>query len=598
MKFFARASVLASALSCLPLLVPAARAAGDGESAILVLDASGSMWGQLQGRTKIELARDAVDGMLKQWPADQSLGLIAYGHRRKGDCEDIEVLRPAQGFDAAAIRSQVNALTPKGMTPISASVRMAAEQLKFTEHKATVILVSDGEETCNADPCALGTELEKLGVDFTAHVIGFDLPEGKAREQLQCLAKNTGGEYFEARDAGELTKAISEAVSASTTPEPVLGPAPASVRAEGPAIITQPVEVHWTGPGEKGDYLAFVDPTKESANAWGETMLRIPTQNGSSAEGVSSGVLKLDAPAHPGRYELRYVSDTREPPVLAKTVVEVSDAVSVIEAPDTAEAGGSITVVARGPADPRHWVGFAPAGSDVSTYLKNYYERPTGDVSTLKLNVPAEPGAYEIRYVLNEGERVLGSKPITVVAAKTSVSGPATVMAGDRVKVSASGPSSNRHWIGFAPAGSGAGAYVGGAYDRPQGSKSELTINTPLEPGAYEYRYVLDEGEAIAASQAVTVTAATAEMSIAANVTASTALNVPFRGPRNTSNWIGFVPRGGDGSEYAGWSYVPAQGDVVELRAPDDAGSWDLVFVVDSMVISRTPVQVSAGVSP
>jgi Ca-activated chloride channel family protein len=590
MKSFARASVLASALSCLPLFVPTALAANSGESAILVLDASGSMWGQLQGRTKIELARDAVDGMLKQWPADQSLGLIAYGHRRKGDCEDIEVLRPAEGFDAAAIRKQVNALTPKGMTPISASVRMAAEQLKFTEHKATVILVSDGEETCNADPCALGTELEKLGVDFTAHVIGFDLPEGKAREQLQCLAGNTGGEYFEARDAGELTKAISEAVSASTQP----GPAPASVRAEGPAVVAAPVEVHWTGPGEKGDYVAFVDPQKESTNAWGETMQRLPFPN----DGSKTGVVKLDAPAHPGNYELRYVSDTREPSVLAKTLVEVADTVSVIEAPDTAETGGSITVVAHGPAERQHWIGFAPAGSDASTYLKNYYERPTGPTSTLQLKVPAEAGTYEIRYVLNDGERVLGSKPITVVEAKTTVSGPASVMAGDRVPVSASGPSSNRHWIGFAPAGSDAGAYVGNAYERPQGPQSNLLINTPLEPGAYEYRYVLDEGEVVAASQPVTVTAATAEMTIAGTVAPSTSLNVPFRGPRNSSNWIGFVARGGDGSEYLGWSYVPEQSDAVELRTPDTAGSWDLVFVVDSVVIARTPVQTVAGAAP
>jgi uncharacterized delta-60 repeat protein len=187
-------------------------AAGGGQS-MLVLDASGSMWGQLEGRTKIELARDAVDAMLQDWPADQGLGLIAYGHRRKGDCTDIEVLLPSDARDPAALRAQVRQLTPKGMTPISASVRMAAEQLKFTEQKATVILVSDGEETCNADPCALGAELEQLGIDFTANVIGFDLPEGKAREQLQCLAQNTGGRYIEARNASELGAAL-EAVAA------------------------------------------------------------------------------------------------------------------------------------------------------------------------------------------------------------------------------------------------------------------------------------------------------------------------------------------------------------------------------------------------
>ena len=81
-----------------------------------------------------------------------------------------------------------------GKTPLSAAVKQAAEALKYTEDKATVILITDGLETCEADPCALGKELEQSGVDFTAHVVGFGLTaeEGK---QVACLAENTGGKY-------------------------------------------------------------------------------------------------------------------------------------------------------------------------------------------------------------------------------------------------------------------------------------------------------------------------------------------------------------------------------------------------------------------
>ena len=177
---------------------------------MLVLDASGSMWGQIGGKTKIAIAREAVDSMLDGWNGGD-LGLIAYGHRRKGDCADIEVLQAIGPDTAAGIRKQVNALNPKGMTPITASVRMAAEQLRFTEQKATVILVSDGEETCSADPCALGKELEAAGVDFTAHVVGFDIQAGStADKQLRCLAEHTGGRYVQARDAGALNHALGE----------------------------------------------------------------------------------------------------------------------------------------------------------------------------------------------------------------------------------------------------------------------------------------------------------------------------------------------------------------------------------------------------
>lgn len=199
---------------------PAAALPADPGVSMLVLDASGSMWGQIQGRSKIEIAREAVGSMLKTWPNNQQLGLMAYGHRSKGNCADIEVLKAPGPLDAAAMQQAVNALQPKGMTPITASVRMAAEQLKFSERKATVILVSDGEETCNADPCALGAELEKLGVDFTAHVVGFDLPEGKARAQLQCLAKSTGGRYVEARNAPELNKALGQLAQAAPSAKP------------------------------------------------------------------------------------------------------------------------------------------------------------------------------------------------------------------------------------------------------------------------------------------------------------------------------------------------------------------------------------------
>ncbi|MFN4118345.1 vWA domain-containing protein [Acidovorax sp.] len=208
---------------------------GAGQS-MLVLDASGSMWGQIGGKAKIEIAREAVGSMLATWPANQQLGLMAYGHRSKGNCADIEMLKAPGPVDKAGMQQAVNALQPKGMTPISASVRMAAEQLKFGERKATVILVSDGEETCHADPCALGKELEKLGVDFTAHVVGFDIDKNpKAKAQLQCLASSTGGRYLDAKDAGELNKALREVAQApAPTPAPAAPPPACGNFVEGP----------------------------------------------------------------------------------------------------------------------------------------------------------------------------------------------------------------------------------------------------------------------------------------------------------------------------------------------------------------------------
>lgn len=182
---------------------------------ILILDASGSMWGQVDGQTKISAARAAVDTILGKWKPSDRLGLIAYGHRSKGDCKDIEVLAPVGAFDPARIRSAVRALNPKGRTPIADALRMAAETLKSTENKATVVLVSDGIETCVADPCAVAADLKKAGVGFTAHVVGFDVADPVAKAQLQCIARATGGVYLDARNASGLENAVGRAVEAA-----------------------------------------------------------------------------------------------------------------------------------------------------------------------------------------------------------------------------------------------------------------------------------------------------------------------------------------------------------------------------------------------
>ena len=192
-----------------------AQAQAPSTDTILILDASGSMWGQVDGQTKISAARNAVDTILGKWKPRDRLGLIAYGHRSKGDCKDIELLVPVGSFDPARIKSAVKALNPKGKTPIADALRMAAETLKFTENKATVVLVSDGIETCVADPCAVAADLKKAGVGFTAHVVGFDVADPVAKSQLQCIARATGGVYLDARNAAGLENALSRAVEAA-----------------------------------------------------------------------------------------------------------------------------------------------------------------------------------------------------------------------------------------------------------------------------------------------------------------------------------------------------------------------------------------------
>lgn len=209
---------------------PALRAQeGSPAKIMLVLDASGSMWGEIDGAPKIEIARETVAEILGSWNPDREIGLMAYGHREKGNCEDIETLIPVGKLDSAAFLEKVNSIIPKGMTPLTDAVALAAENLRYTEETASVILVSDGKETCGKDPRAVAKELAKNGIGFRAHVIGFDITEEEG-QSLAAIAEETGGTYLAASDAAGLKSAL-EKVVAVVEEEPAPAEKPAMEQA-------------------------------------------------------------------------------------------------------------------------------------------------------------------------------------------------------------------------------------------------------------------------------------------------------------------------------------------------------------------------------
>ncbi|WP_336057198.1 vWA domain-containing protein, partial [Nitratireductor sp. CH_MIT9313-5] len=200
------AALLAAAVMSISVTTSAA------EEVVIVLDGSGSMWGQIDGVSKFEIARDVMGDLIESWPERTNIGLMAYGHRRKADCSDIETLIAPAPLDRSAFEKAISRISPRGRTPLTESIRQAAEQLSYRDVPATVILISDGLETCQADPCALSTELAQKGVDFTAHVVGFDLND-EEHAGLACIAENTGGTFVPAQNAAELKEALTHVQS-------------------------------------------------------------------------------------------------------------------------------------------------------------------------------------------------------------------------------------------------------------------------------------------------------------------------------------------------------------------------------------------------
>jgi len=201
--------------------------ASSNPKAVIVFDASGSMWGQINGVSKIEIARDVLKNVIEDWNPNVELGVTAYGHRSKGECSDIETIIPVGKVDKNRVISTVMKIQPKGKTPISRTLKKVANEIRYTEEKATIILISDGKETCDSDPCGTAKELEKKGIDFVTHVIGFNVDK-KTDKQLECIANVTGGEYFSAKNAKALNDAMKiivkkvEVVKEKPKPKPVV----------------------------------------------------------------------------------------------------------------------------------------------------------------------------------------------------------------------------------------------------------------------------------------------------------------------------------------------------------------------------------------
>ena len=188
-------------------------AVSSGGNLVFIIDASGSMWGQVEGTAKIAIAKEVLANLIRGLPDDSEVGLVAYGHRRKGDCDDVEELISLGPLEKEKAVAEIQALTPRGMTPISRSVRLTAERLRNVEDETTIILVSDGKETCDPDPCGLVRDLKASGVNFVMHVVGFDVND-EERAQLECMARAGGGEYHTAANAGEFLAAAREVVEA------------------------------------------------------------------------------------------------------------------------------------------------------------------------------------------------------------------------------------------------------------------------------------------------------------------------------------------------------------------------------------------------
>jgi hypothetical protein len=179
----------------------------------LIFDASNSMWGQIGGEAKITIARRVLAQIINGLPGSLNVGLRVYGHRYGLNdpkaCTDTELLAPIAPIAKTQLIDTVNKIQLKGKTPLVFSVREAIQDFKEIPN-GTIILVTDGIESCGGDIKSVAPAIQAAGLELAVNIIGFDIREKEARAELESIAKSTQGRYIDARNAGELLSALEQ----------------------------------------------------------------------------------------------------------------------------------------------------------------------------------------------------------------------------------------------------------------------------------------------------------------------------------------------------------------------------------------------------
>jgi len=590
---------------------------------MLVLDASGSMWGKVEGQEKILIAREVVGDMLDNWDQSLDLGLVAYGHRQKGDCSDIETLVPAGG-EISQIRSTVNQLKPKGKTPLSAAVKHAAEHLRYSEEKAMVILLSDGKETCDLDPCEVGRSLEQLGVDFTAHVIGFDI-NIEDRAGLACLASETGGQYFDAQNSNELQGALEQAVEqVKRQPDTVIAtlgtkgreytnnglqwlattPGGETITATG-AVFSLPLEqgiyqVSATAgtfngeaqieveAGESQTHQLILNAGDLAVSATVEVAGEIitnpqvewsVTRQADALEIVRELGERADLVLAAGRYHIvaSYQQQIQSTDIeiaaggTAEAALVFTIQAASLEAPESALASSLVDIRWDGPGGEADYITVTRTDDEDTKYGKYVYVENGNPV---KLLMPDTEGMYELRYVKSGGNKVLARRGISIQPVKTSLMAVEAGPISSEVAVTWEGPNAKGDYITLVQPDAEEGKYDKYFYtEKANPGKLQL----PDTAGEYELRYVSRQSNRVLARRLIEATEVAVEIIAQDRSNISEEISIQWQGPGGKGDFITVVALDAEEGRYGKYTYTTS-GNPLKLIMPDQSGTYELRY--------------------
>jgi Ca-activated chloride channel family protein len=234
--------ILGCLFAVVALLGAKAEAQDAPPTAMVVLDGSGSMWGNLgtEKLSKLEMTRAALRTLLPSLRADARIGIAAFGHRRRGNCGDAEVILPPDVDGTHRLAQPVEKLNAMGKGPLVLALRESANAIAGAT-PASIVLVADDLDNCGQDVCTALGEILASNPSLVIHTvaIGFDKPK---LEHISCIPRQTGGKLWDAQDTAGFNSAIGQAVKLALLQSGPTAPAaePAQADAQKPAAGAPP----------------------------------------------------------------------------------------------------------------------------------------------------------------------------------------------------------------------------------------------------------------------------------------------------------------------------------------------------------------------
>jgi len=574
--------------------------AQDQSNLIMILDASGSMWAKIEDKEKIVIAKKAFVEFVNGLPADIQLGVIAYGHNRKGDCNDVELISALGKPDKKSILKKIKALNPKGMTPITRSLEMAAGVFKGITGNNLIVLISDGEETCDSDPCALVNKYMKENRNFTVHVIGFDV-KGIADKQLACIAKAGRGGYYTARNMNDLLLAVNHV---SRTIKLKKG--------------TLELEKETFVPGES-IRLAFSTEDKYTEKGWiGIIPSEIPhgdenrnDQNDIAYRyllGQNSGIFEFEAPSKPGSYDFRlHDTDKNGKEIIHVTfkVIPTQGSLSLTKKEYFPSEEITVSFKSLMKLADKAWIGILPSNVPHGDETRNdrfdlsYRYLGGKSTGTIKFTAPGQPGKYDFRlHDTDKNGKELASVSFEVIPVSGSLSlSKSTAITGGKIEVQLLDASqlSRKAWIGLIPSDIPHGDESRNdqhdlAYKYVRSGENQVySFSAPTKTGSFDFRlHDTDDNGMEIASATFKVIMASADLKTNKSVFKkgeSIKIDFSYNGVPAHNGWIAIFPAGSTppNKNYIAYKYVAGmQNGQVMLKAPDKSGEYDIrVFDAD-----------------